>query len=111
MFIQWYRKQLQNVLDSLIPELAQRIAVNPTSLHIRDLGYRWGSCSEQGKLYFHWRLAMLPKPMIEYIAIHELIHLIERHHTPNFWERIERIAPNFEQRKLWLAEHGAEYDL
>ena len=54
---------------------------------------------------------MLPKTMIEYVVIHELIHLIEHRHSPDFWERVERVAPDFEQRKQWLAEHGAEYDL
>ena len=75
------------------------------------IGYRWGSCGYKGDLYFHWRVAMLPRSMIEYLAIHEMVHLIEPHHNHTFWDRVEQILPAFEERKRWLAENGTNYDL
>ncbi len=76
-----------------------------------ELGYRWGSCGHKGDLYFHWRVAMLPPVMIEYVVVHELVHLIEAHHTTAFWDRVERIVSDWCDRKQWLAENGATYDL
>jgi hypothetical protein len=85
---------------------------------VRELGYRWGSCGHRGDLYFHWRVAMLPRTMIEYVVVHELVHLIEPHHTTAFWDRVERILSDgcdayggLRLRKQWLAENGATYDL
>ena len=62
-------------------------------------------------LYFHWRVAMLPHRMVEYVVAHELVHLVERTHNEGFWERLERIIPDYAERQRWLREHGGMYDL
>jgi predicted metal-dependent hydrolase len=111
LFIQWYRRHLQPHLESTIKALVNRVGASPRSLQVRELGYRWASCGHQGDLYFHWRVAMLPRAMIEYVVVHEMVHLIEPRHTSSFWERVERILPDFSARKRWLAENGASYDL
>lgn len=61
---------------------------------------------------------MLPRTMIEYVVVHELVHLIEPHHTNAFWDRVERIVSDWcdaygglRLRKQWLAQNGASYDL
>ena len=63
-------------------------------------------------------MAMLPRTMIEYVVVHELVHLIEPHHTTAFWDRVERILGDWcdaygglRQRKQWLAQNGASFDL
>ena len=64
------------------------------NVQVRDLGYRWG-LRGKGDLYFHWRVAMLPRVMIEYVVVHELVRLIEPHHTTAFWDRVERILSDW----------------
>ena len=54
---------------------------------------------------------MLPHRMIEYVVAHELVHLVERSHTPAFWQRLERVIPECADRQRWLKEHGGMYDL
>lgn len=110
-FIRWYSSHLETAMQQLIPSLVRRIGAEPRSLQIRDLGYRWGSCGQKGDVSFHWRVAMLPKPMIEYIATHELIHLIEHQHSLRFWNCVESNIPDFEDRKNWLAAQGTIYNL
>ncbi|MEP0802771.1 M48 family metallopeptidase [Funiculus sociatus] len=110
-FIGWYCDRLRPILDTQIATLVNRIGASPRSVQVRELGYRWGSCGHKGDLYFHWRVAMLPRTMIEYVVVHELVHLIEPHHTQAFWDRVERILSDWCDRKQWLAENGASYDL
>ncbi|MFN6527289.1 SprT family zinc-dependent metalloprotease [Nostoc sp. ChiSLP03a] len=110
-FIQWYREHLQPIVEQQIATLIKRVTTLPNSVQVRELGNRWGSCGHKGDLYFHWRVAMLPRPMIEYLAVHELVHLIEAHHSNAFWHRVERIVPDYLERKQWLAENGAIYNL
>ena len=110
-FIHWYTIRLRPVLDRQIAALANRIGADPREVHIRDLGYRWASCNKRRHLYFHWRVAMLPHSMIEYLVAHELVHLVERRHTPAFWERLERVIPDYADRQQWLKAHGGRYDL
>ena len=65
----------------------------------------------QGGFIFLRRVVMLPRTMIEYVVVHELVHLIEPHHTTVFWDRVERIVSDWCDRKQWLAKNGASYDL
>ena len=54
---------------------------------------------------------MLPRTMIEYVVVHELVHLIEPHHTSAFWDRVERVVGDWCERKRWLAQNGVSYNL
>ncbi len=110
-FIRWYTIRLRTVLDRHIAALSHRVGAKPREVHIQDLGYRWGSSNRRRHLYFHWRVVLLPHTMIEYLVAHELVHLIERSHNANFWERLERIIPDYADRQRWLKEHGGMYDL
>lgn len=110
-FIQWYTIHLRPMLDRHVAALARRVGAEPREVHIQDLGYRWGSSNRRRHLYFHWRVAMLPHRTIEYLVVHELVHLIERNHSDAFWERLERIIPDYADRQRWLKEHGGMYDL
>jgi predicted metal-dependent hydrolase len=110
-FMRWYTLHLRTILDRQLPPLARRVGVEPRQVHIQDLGYRWGSRGRRGHLYFHWRVAMLPHPMIAYVVAHELVHLVERNHTDAFWERLARVIPDYPDRQAWLKEHGGRYDL
>lgn len=110
-FIQWYTVHLRPVLDRQIAALAHRVGVEPQEVYVQDLGYRWGSRGRRRHIYFHWRVAMLPQRMIEYVVAHELVHLLERSHSPVFWERVERVVPDHAERQRWLREHGGMYDL
>jgi len=49
--------------------------------------------------------------MSEYLVAHELVHLRERYHSPAFWERLERVLPDYQERRQWLAQEGGKYDL
>jgi len=80
--------------------------VEPLYVQMRDLSYRWGSCSPCSSLNFHWRVILLPPHIVEYLVAHELAHLAEPHHDPRFWARLERAMPDFAERKGWLAENG-----
>jgi predicted metal-dependent hydrolase len=54
---------------------------------------------------------MLPYGMIAYVVAHELVHLVERDHSDAFWIRLGRLLPDYEERRRWLREEGARYDL
>lgn len=104
--IRWYSGRARLWLWDKVQEYAQRMQVCPAGIRVQDLGYRWGSCGKGEYLYPHWKTILLPARIAEYVVVHELAHLAERHHTPAFWLRIERAMADFELRKLWLAENG-----
>ena len=108
-FIRWYRAHAKPWIQKRLEPWIPRIGAEPSNIAIRSLGNRWGSCTPDGKLLFHWRAILLPPSMVDYLLVHELVHLQEPLHTSAFWQRVERAMPDFEHRKLWLAQHGAEY--
>jgi predicted metal-dependent hydrolase len=108
-FVRWYADHGRPWLARRVGRLAPRIGVAPTSVEVRDLGYRWGSCSADGGLNFHWRSVLLPPRIIEYVVAHEVVHLLTPNHGAEFWARLERAMPDYAARKQWLAEQGAGF--
>lgn len=105
--VRWYSERGRPWLEAKAERWHHRVGVAAAGVTVQDLGYRWGSCSSAGRLFFHWRTVLLPARIIEYVVVHELVHLIEPHHTPAFWSRVERALPDFAERKTWLAERGS----
>ncbi len=109
-FIRWYSERAKLWLSDRVAEYCVRMEVAPAGVKVQDLGYRWGSCGRGDWLYFHWKTILLPPRIAEFVVVHEIAHLHEPHHTPAFWQRVERAMPDYVQRKTWLAEHGIEVE-
>jgi predicted metal-dependent hydrolase len=108
--IYWYTHRAKLWLAAKVQDYAARMEVQPGGVTVQDLGYRWGSCGKGDCLFFHWKTILLPPQIAEYVVVHELAHLHQPHHTPAFWQRVERAMPDFERRKIWLAEHGMDVE-
>ena len=108
-FIRWYAAHAQPWIRRRVKRFAPRVGAEPTGIEVRELGFRWGSCGKTGGLNFNWATILLPPSVVEYVIVHELVHLLEPNHTPEFWTRVERALPDYERRKVWLAAHGAGY--
>jgi len=104
--VRWYCGNASRWLSGKVDDYAARMEVAPAGVKVQDLGYRWGSCGKGGWLYFHWKTILLPARVAEYVVVHEIAHLHEPHHTPEFWRRVERALPDFEMRKDWLSRNG-----
>lgn len=109
-FIRWYSERGSEWLARKVAEHAPRLGVTPAGAKINDLGYRWGSCGKGNWLYFHWKTMLLPRPIAEYVVIHELVHVNHPHHTPEFWQQLERTLPDYALRKQWLATNGTSVE-
>ncbi len=108
-FIRWYADHAAPWLRRRVQGWAARMGVQPKGVEVRDLGFRWGSCGQTGAVNFHWATILLPASVVDYVVVHELVHLVEPNHTPEFWQRVARTLPEYEQRKAWLAEHGGRH--
>jgi predicted metal-dependent hydrolase len=109
-FIRWYTQRGREWLAGRVAANAPRMEVQPAGVKVQELGYRWGSCGKGDWVYFHWKTVLLPRPVAEYVVVHELTHLHSPHHTPEFWRRLERAMPDYERRKHWLATHGIDVE-
>ncbi len=111
IFIKWYTKHATDWILRRVKMLKARVATEPQSIEVRDLGFRWGSCTQKGKMFFHWRIILLPPERIDYLILNELLHLHEYNHSPAFYERLRRAAPEYEHQEEWLRRNGDLYSL
>lgn len=88
-----------------------RMGVEPTSVKVLDLKYRWASWTPGGHLNFHWKSMVAPAKVLDYIVVHELAHLIVPDHSAKFWNEVDKLLPDYCDRKEWLRVHGAGMDL
>ena len=85
---------------------AQRLGHSYQSLRLRDTRSRWGSCSSDGHLMYSWRLVMAPCDVLNYVAAHEVAHLVEMNHSKSFWSVVHDIYGDYEQPRDWLRTSG-----
>jgi len=90
---------------------APKVGVTPHGIDVRELGNRWASCSPNGNLAFHWKCMMAPQSIIDYIVVHELCHFHHLDHTDAFWNEVDKVIPNYGERKEWLRVNGAGLDV
>ena len=105
--IDWYRLRGEAVLKPRVRDWSSRLRVNPISLNVADLGHKWGAASPDGQVRVHWAAMQLPLRLIDYVLAHELSHVHEPHHGPDFWQLVSRVMPDYEERKQELAQRGA----
>lgn len=101
-----YRTLAKKVLGDMVKDLAKHMGLEPKAVKINGARTRWGSCSSAGNLNFSWYLVMAEEATIRYVVVHELAHLIEMNHSPNFWRIVEQVLPNYksEREKLKLLQ-------
>jgi predicted metal-dependent hydrolase len=94
--------------DAAVARHADTHRARPGKLTLRDPRSRWGSCSAKGDLMFSFRLIMTPPEVLDYVAAHEVAHLVEMNHGPAFWTLCHRLCPTTDTHRRWLKDHGAE---
>ncbi len=94
-------------LAAAVDRYAETAGRSPAKLTLRDTRSRWGSCSSRGDLMFSWRLVMAPPEVLDYVAAHEVAHLLHMDHSPRFWAAVERLVPDYATHRAWLRTDGA----
>ena len=88
---------------------AKIMGVTYGRISIRAAKTRWGSCSGEGNLNFHWKLILMPPEILDYVVVHELAHRKQMNHSPLFWAEVEKVLPDYKARRAWLKENGRDY--
>lgn len=103
----WLRKEAKLRLSALALVKAQILGVQIGRVTVRDTTSRWGSCAHDGSLNFSWRMIMAPDFVFDFIVAHEVAHIIERNHGPDFHRLVGTLTPHEAQAEAWLNAYGA----
>jgi len=99
LFRQWFIDTGTAWVQKRVKAWEPKTGTSPSRVVVDDLGFRWGSCGKNEVLYFNWRLLQMPVRLVDYVLVHEMIHLTERNHTKQFWQVLERVLPDWQARK------------
>lgn len=97
-----YKEQARALVRSRLEQFAPFYGVAVRKVFIKNHKSRWGSCSERGNLNFNYKVVHLPPPVVDYIVVHELCHLIEFNHSPAFWALVARAIPDHRRARAAL---------
>jgi len=111
IFIAWYMEQAEIHLGKSLESFSRQLDLTPRSFRITQARSFWGSCSAANRLAFNWRLIMAPRPVIDYVIVHELQHIVEKNHSAEFWRRVAAIIPDYGMHRLWLRKNGPRLTL
>ncbi len=101
------KREAKADLSAAVARHAATLERRVARIAVRDTASRWGSCSTSGTLSFSWRLVLAPPDILDYVAAHEVAHLVEMNHSPRFWRVVARLCPDFETARDWLRREGA----
>lgn len=107
----WYRTKARERIEDRIQYYQDYFPVHPSRLIIKDQKRRWASCTSKQELIFNWRVVMAPMPVLDYVVVHEMCHLLMRDHSKEFWNMLERILPDYQERREWLRQYGVRMEL
>lgn len=97
---EWYREQIKAEIPPVIQEWAPILGVSEPAWAVRRMRTKWGTCKpDQAKIWLNLELAKKPPECLEYIVVHEMIHLIERNHTDRFYALQDRFMPSWRSRR------------
>ena len=105
---EWLRERARSAIASEVDEAAPALGVRPVAVSVRDQRTRWGSAARSGRLSFSWRLILAPPEALQTVVVHELAHLRQFGHGPEFWALVASLRPDHREWRRWLREHVLE---
>ena len=104
--VSWFRRQAEDRLPARVETWGAKSGVAMPSVAIVDQQKRWGSCDRHGTIRLNWRIVQAPMRLVDYVIVHELVHLQHRKHSPVYWQAVGRIVPDYERRREDLRQRG-----
>jgi predicted metal-dependent hydrolase len=102
----WYQSRAEEKFKERVRHYEKVVGSYATSIVVRDMRTKWGTCTASGRVTLNWRLIFAPIRIIDYVIVHELCHLLYHDHSRKFWSAVMRVMPDYEKRKLWLKTNG-----
>ncbi len=106
IFANWYKDEAASIIKSRAEYYASNYNFQFSKIKISNAKTRWGSCSYNGNININWRLIMAPIEVLDYVVIHELVHLKIDNHSSKFWQQVESIYPEYKKAQKWLKDNA-----
>lgn len=102
----WLEERLTEDAWRVVRRRGAPHGLEPRGIRIKDQRTLWGSCGRDQVVRLDRKLTRIPKPVFEYVMVHELCHLKHKDHSPAFWNLVKQVLPDYHERKVWLEERS-----
>ncbi|MFP5380729.1 MAG: M48 family metallopeptidase [Gammaproteobacteria bacterium] len=102
----WLHARAARLLAWRLTRLARHLGRAPARFALSDAQTQWGSCTRRGHIRLNWRLVQAPLALVDYVAAHELAHLVHLDHSPRFWAQVAVLCPDARARRAALHRMG-----
>lgn len=109
--IDWYKVHALTKFKQRIKKYTSLLNVTPKSIKLGDFKAQWGSCHLDQTIVLNWKVIMAPMSIVDYVIAHELCHLVHHDHSAEYWRLLNKVMPDYAERKDWLRINGAYLDL
>ena len=104
--VAWFRRHAAARLPERVAAWRAKAGVELPRVVISDQRKRWGSCDRNGTIRLNWRIIQAPMRLVDYVVVHELIHLRHRGHGRDYWQAVGRVLPDYQRRREDLRQCG-----
>lgn len=111
VFKEFYREKAQQKIQERMKLIEDKFSTKPSSIKVLELRNRWASWTPKNRLTFHWKCAMAPVGVLDYIIMHEMVHLKYPSHSPAFWNELDKKMPDYREYENWLKQNGVKMAL
>lgn len=102
--IGFYHSIAESYISERVSYFSRLTGLVPSGVRIGAANTSWGSCSGKNSLNFTWKLVTAPPELVDYVVVHELAHTVEHNHSARFWKLVERVLPDYKQRRVQLRD-------
>jgi predicted metal-dependent hydrolase len=102
----WLRREARSDIRVQMNERIRQIGRRPAKVFVMGQRTKWGGCSASRNISINWRLVMSPPVVMDYVIVHELVHLIEPYHSQRFWLVVMSHCSDYQRHRRWLRENG-----
>jgi predicted metal-dependent hydrolase len=111
VFRSFYKEKTEQKINERLRIIEAKFQLKPSSVKVLELRNRWASWTPKNGLNFHWKCAMAPVSVLDYIISHEMVHLKYPNHSTDFWNELDKKMPGYREQEAWLKKNGVKMDL
>lgn len=102
----WYHERAEEIFGERVVFFERQLGLVARSVKIKETASQWGSCNRHGNISLNWKIIGAPLAIVDYVIVHELVHMIHLNHSVSFWQKVAEILPDYAARRKWLNQNS-----
>ena len=103
---EWLKDTATKIVSERLSLFSETLNLKPNKIYFKSQKTIWGSCTRNNNININWRIVMAPQEIVDYLVVHELLHIRVKNHSKAFWDEMKKVLPDYIERRRWLKNNG-----